>query len=613
MKPTLQVRLSQHLALTPQLQQSIRLLQLSTLELHQEVGQMLEQNPFLDVEEDSPSPFETPLDRPPADAAPADRIDEAGGDGGESGGEASEALGEMRADEFGTPGRDDWENGTEGDDFDGIRETPGRVSREGGDDDGEMPERRGADLSLAEHLRRQAAAMRLSPEDRVALLALIDSLDADGYLADPLEEIGARLLELDDEMGGEPAVADRNGQNGHGGHGAPDRQRAPPTNGTPAVDGDDEDAELAELATEGAAATASASASATATATATARTRVSVPSPAAQRLHPATAAAAAARPDDDDREPTPAEAMQARLRCALRWLQSFDPPGVGARDLGECLALQIRHRPRGPARSLALRISQNYLELLAKRDFRRLMALTGAGEDLVREAQALIVACEPKPGRPFADAESHIVVPDVIVRKAGRGLAVTLNPDVMPKLRINDLYAQAARAQRGASGNPGLAARLQEARWFVKNVQQRFDTILRVSRAIVERQRAFFTHGAIAMKPLVLREIADELGLHESTISRVTTAKYMATPQGTFELKYFFGSSLATEAGGNASSTAVRALIQRFVAAEDAAKPLSDSQISQMLEEQGIQVARRTVAKYREALKIAPAAQRRAL
>jgi RNA polymerase sigma-54 factor len=221
----------------------------------------------------------------------------------------------------------------------------------------------------------------------------------------------------------------------------------------------------------------------------------------------------------------------------------------------------------------------------------------------------MIVRCEPKPGRPFADAESNIVVPDVIVQRAGRGLKVTLNPDVMPKLRINDLYAQAVRGQRGSGS--GLSARLQEARWFMKNIQQRFDTILRVSKAIVERQKAFFTHGAIAMKPLVLREIADELGLHESTISRVTTAKYMATPYGTYELKYFFGSSLNTEAGGNASSTAVRALIQQLVSAEDAKKPLSDSQLSQMLEEQGIQVARRTVAKYREALKIAPASLRK--
>ena len=228
----------------------------------------------------------------------------------------------------------------------------------------------------------------------------------------------------------------------------------------------------------------------------------------------------------------------------------------------------------------------------------------------------MIVALEPKPGRQFSRAEANIVIPDVVVQKSGRNWKVVLNPDVMPKLRINDLYANAIRQHRGASLNgagAGLNSRLQEARWFVKNILQRFDTIQRVSQAIVERQKSFFTHGAIAMKPLVLREIADELGLHESTISRVTTAKYMSTPFGTFELKYFFGSSLNTEAGGNASSTAVRALIKQIVAAEDATKPLSDSQISQMLEEQGIHVARRTVAKYREALRIAPTQLRKAM
>jgi len=202
-----------------------------------------------------------------------------------------------------------------------------------------------------------------------------------------------------------------------------------------------------------------------------------------------------------------------------------------------------------------------------------------------------------------------VIVPDVIVMKVARQWKAVLNPDVMPKLRVNDLYAQAIKSQR-ASGSQ-LSARLQEARWFIRNIQQRFDTILRVSQAIIERQKNFFSHGAIAMKPLVLREIADELGLHESTISRVTTAKYMATPFGTYELKYFFGSSLNTDAGGNASSTAVRALIKQLVAAESPAKPLSDSQLAEMLEGQGIQVARRTVAKYREALKIAPANLRR--
>jgi RNA polymerase sigma-54 factor len=274
--------------------------------------------------------------------------------------------------------------------------------------------------------------------------------------------------------------------------------------------------------------------------------------------------------------------------------------------------LQLRTRPRTPLRQLAIRLCEHHLEALARRDFRRMAALTGVDEALLRQAQALIVTLEPKPGRPFAEAESNIVVPDVIVTRSGRGLKVVLNPDVLPKLRINSLYAQAIRGQRNGSAS-GMSARLQEARWFVKNVQQRFDTILRVSRAIVERQKSFFSHGAIAMRPLVLREIADELGLHESTISRVTTAKYMATPNGTFELKYFFGSSLHTEAGGSASSTAVRALIRQFVESENRKKPLSDSDLADMLGEQGIQVARRTVAKYREAMKVAPANLRRAL
>ncbi len=509
MKPSLQVRLSQHLALTPQLQQSIRLLQLSTLELHQEVGQMLDMNPFLEMEEDAPaSPFEVPLERQVADK-PADRASDA-----PDAPDAGEHAKELQAEEFGTTEREDWENGTEHEDFDGIRETPSSKAAPDGDD-GDGHERRASSLSLQDHLRSQLVGMRLAEDERAALEVLIESLDADGYLADPLEEIAERLAEMF-------------GMNG------------------------------------------------------------------------AT-------------EPEERESLDERLRCALRWLQSLEPLGVGARNLPECIVLQLKATPRCAARQVAIRVADQYLELLAKRDTRRLCALTGADEKLLREAQELIRACEPKPGRPFTDAESNVIVPDVIVRKTGRGISVTLNPDVMPKLRINDIYAQAARGQRGASANPGLSSRLQEARWFVKNIQQRFDTILRVSKAIVERQKGFFTHGAIAMKPLVLREIADELGLHESTISRVTTAKYMTTPQGTFELKYFFGSSLNTDAGGNASSTAVRALIQQFVAAEDAKKPLSDNQISTMLEEQGIQVARRTVAKYREALKIAPAGLRKDL
>ncbi|MEO8121626.1 MAG: RNA polymerase factor sigma-54, partial [Rhodoferax sp.] len=215
----------------------------------------------------------------------------------------------------------------------------------------------------------------------------------------------------------------------------------------------------------------------------------------------------------------------------------------------------------------------------------------------------------------------NIVVPDVLVIQTGKGaqakFRVRLNTDVMPRLRVHDIYANALKQHKGggndASSYAALQQRLQEARWFIKNIQQRFDTILRVSNAIVERQKSFFMHGELAMRPLVLREIADELGLHESTISRVTTAKYMATPFGTFELKYFFGSGLGTDSGGNASSTAVRALIKQFISAESVDKPLSDNQISEMLKEQGIECARRTVAKYREGLRIAPASLRKAL
>jgi RNA polymerase sigma-54 factor len=252
------------------------------------------------------------------------------------------------------------------------------------------------------------------------------------------------------------------------------------------------------------------------------------------------------------------------------------------------------------------------MDLIARRDTRRLCSLCKTDEDTLKEALALLTRLEPKPGRRFANVERNAIIPDVLVVKSGRGFKVQLNPDVMPRLRVQDIYANAMRGQKGDNAQ-GMQQRLQEARWFIKNIQQRFDTILRVSSAIVDRQRQFFQQGELAMRPLVLREIADELGLHESTISRVTTAKYMATPFGTYELKYFFGSALGTEAGGNASSTAVRALIKQFVAAENTAKPLSDNQISDMLKEQGIECARRTVAKYREALRIAPANLRKTI
>ncbi len=508
MKPSLQVRLSQHLALTPQLQQSIRLLQLSTLELHQEVEQMLEQNPFLEIEEETSTQFEPLSERTSTTERSAEREAEHGSD---TPGSTEEVPGVDSA-EFGTTEREDWENGTERDDFDGIGETPSNAStgQANNNDDFEPQDLNPATPSLQEHLRDQLLGLRLSPEDTAAVHVLIESLNDDGYLDDTLDSIA-----------------------------------------TPLTLGDEEQL----------------------------------------------------------------QALLERLQFALKWLQQMEPLGVGAASLSECLVLQLRALPRSEVQTVAIIICKNHLEMLARRDMKKLMLVTGVEEALIKQAQSLIQTLEPKPGRRFARTQANIIVPDVIVKKSGRSWKAALNPDVLPKLRINDFYASAIRQGRGNSTEAGaaLGSRLQEARWFMKNIMQRFDTIERVSQAIVERQKSFFTHGEIAMKPLVLREIADELGLHESTISRVTTAKYMATLFGTFELKYFFGSSLNTEAGGNASSTAVRALIKQLVAAEEPGKPLSDNQLSTMLEEQGIQVARRTVAKYREALRIAPANVRRNL
>jgi RNA polymerase sigma-54 factor len=266
----------------------------------------------------------------------------------------------------------------------------------------------------------------------------------------------------------------------------------------------------------------------------------------------------------------------------------------------------------GPVCALALVVAEQHLELLANRDYARLKQITGADDDALRAAQKLIRSLNPRPGAAFSNIETRYVTPDVIVRKVRGVWRASLNQEAMPRLRVNRLYAQLAARPRGSGGN-ALAAQLQEARWLIKNVQQRFDTILRVAQAIVDRQRNFLEHGDVAMRPMVLREIADVLGVHESTVSRVTTHKYMATPRGTYELKYFFGSHVATDSGGAASSTAIRALIKQLVAAEDPKRPLSDSRIAQILGEQSIVVARRTIAKYREALKIAPVSQRKSL
>ena len=299
------------------------------------------------------------------------------------------------------------------------------------------------------------------------------------------------------------------------------------------------------------------------------------------------------------------------LDIALRLIQNFDPIGIGARSPQECLALQLKAQPADTERDLALLIVEKHLDLLAARDFVKLRRHTGADDEALKAAHLAITRLNPRPGARFAQSEARYIIPDVMVRKLKGKWTAYINPDAYPRLRINRLYAEILSHQRRGNGN--LTGQLQEARWLIKNVQQRFDTIHRVTQAIVDRQRQFFEHGEVAMRPLVLREIADILGLHESTVSRVTSQKYMATPRGIFELKYFFGSHVATDTGGACSATAIRALIKQLIGTEDGKKPLSDSQISEILGQQGIVVARRTVAKYRELLNIPPVNLRKTL
>ena len=491
MKQSLQLRTSQHLALTPQLQQSIRLLQLSTLELHQELEQILSDNPLLERIDDPLDNSVRLLSDGAINDSPVQQPDAPAPNGEEpaSPGEAGEGPDSNGGDVERGEADADWGDAP-------------RAAGSDGDDDG-RPQLGAIGVTLREHLSEQIRVTGASTRDRALAELVIDAIDDNGYLDEPLDEIHARL-------------------------------------------------------------------------------------------------------------PPELEVDMDEMRCALALVQSLDPVGVGARSASECLALQIRQMPGVPlvTRRMALKIVEGYLTWFAQREFNKLKKALDCDDEDLREAQAVIRQCNPHPGAAFASSTSDYVVPDVIVRKNGSGWSVMLNSEVMPRLRVNNVYAALLKQGKGEGQ---MSAQLQEAKWLIKNMRQRFDTILRVSQAIVERQRNFFSHGAVAMRPLVLREIADTLGLHESTISRVTTQKFMLTPHGMFELKYFFGSHVATEAGGEASSTAIRALIAQLTGAEDPRNPLSDSKIAEMLGEQGMVIARRTVAKYREALKIPPVSLRKSL
>ncbi|EIA9831250.1 RNA polymerase factor sigma-54 [Escherichia coli] len=302
------------------------------------------------------------------------------------------------------------------------------------------------------------------------------------------------------------------------------------------------------------------------------------------------------------------------VEAVLKRIQRFDPVGVAAKDLRDCLLIQLSQFDKTtPWLEEARLIISNHLDLLANHDFRTLMRVTRLKEDVLKEAVNLIQSLDPRPGQSIQTGEPEYVIPDVLVRKHNGHWTVELNSDSIPRLQINQHYASMCNNARNDGDSQFIRSNLQDAKWLIKSLESRNDTLLRVSRCIVEQQQAFFEQGEEYMKPMVLADIAQAVEMHESTISRVTTQKYLHSPRGIFELKYFFSSHVNTEGGGEASSTAIRALVKKLIAAENPAKPLSDSKLTSLLSEQGIMVARRTVAKYRESLSIPPSNQRKQL
>ena len=477
MKQGLELKLGQHLAMTPQLQQAIRLLQLSTVDLQQEVQSMLESNPLLDEEagdeeggsESAPETVEAPSEDRQLDLSAEDTLPD-----------------ELPLD---SQWDDVFDLGTSG-------------SGSGSDED--MPDfesRSSHNQSLQDYLRWQADMTHFSTDERNMAELIIDAIDARGYLAESLENLAVNMNVQEDAL----------------------------------------------------------------------------------------------------------------LAVLLR-VQDFDPPGVGARDLSECLLLQLKQmveEDKDASILLAQCIVKDHLQALGRHDYPRLCAMLEVNEEMLRGAMALISALNPKPGEEVGAESTEYVIPDVIVRWTGKRLRVDLNPEAMPKLRINGRYAGMAGGKDAA--HKYIQDQLNEARWFIKSLQSRQETILKVARAIVERQKDFFANGPESMRPMVLRHIAEAVEMHESTVSRVTNQKYMVTPRGLYEFKYFFSSHVGTDSGGSASATAIRALLIKMTQAESARHPLSDAEIAKVLADQGIQIARRTVAKYREAANIPTASQRRRL
>ena len=495
MKLSLQLKLGQQLAMTPQLQQAIKLLQLSTLDLQQEIHQALESNPMLEliegIEDDENPAKETDTDSAPPQAE--DRPD---------------------SNTLDNPDEDYWQNEIPKDlkvdsNWDDIYTNSPPPSQNFEADDFDFESRNSVEETLQDHLLWQLNLTPMSESDEAIAMAIIDAIDPNGWLTIDLESILA---------GFDPAL----------------------------------EIELDEVV------------------------------------------------------------------AVLHRIQQFDPIGVGYRNLSECLLIQLNYLGENHPPKLienAKLIVRDYIELLGHRDYALLMRKTKLKEAELAETITVIESLDPRPGANIAPPSTNYVVPDVIVTKDAESgkWKVELNPETAPRIRINSSYASLVKRADTSSDNNFLRDNLQEARWFLKSLQSRNETLMKVATRIVEHQRGFLEYGDEAMKPLVLHDIAEAVSMHESTISRVTTQKYMHTPRGIFELKYFFSSHVSTKGGGECSSTAIRAIIKKLIAAENARKPLSDSKITELLEEKGINVARRTIAKYRESLSIPPSNERKRL
>lgn len=485
MRQSLQLRLGQHLTMTPQLQQAIRLLQLSSLDLQAEIQTVLDSNLMLERADeggDEPAPAaEAALEFSAPSTPDAEPV----------------AAAEASRDEL--PADTSWDDHYDG--YDGST----AYSRGDSDEDRDPFETHGgASESLRDHLLWQMRLTPFSETDQIIATAIIDATDESGYLGSPLEEIYGGLK---DEF---PQI----------------------------------------------------------------------------------------EPED--------------LEIVLHRLQRFDPPGVCARNAAECLLLQLDALPPAtPWLAQARELVRHHLDLLAGRDFNTLMRRMRLTREQLQAVITLIQSLNPHPGTALSDSQAAYVVPDVFVFRHRDQWRVDLNPDCAPRLRINSEYARLVRRADSSADNTYLKNHLQEARWFLKSLKNRHETLLKVARCIVERQRGFFEHGPEHMRPLVLRDIAEAVEMHESTISRVTSQKYMHTPRGIFEFKYFFSSHVATHDGGEASSIAIQAMLKKLIAAENPQKPLSDSKLAEMLDREGIQVARRTVAKYREAMAIPSSTDRK--